>query len=66
MDRDHKRAQAILITLAREDPNVFLAKAYTAGLDVEDLPDVRYLINIARRSPGYDPDRDPFRINKMI
>lgn len=66
MDRDHKRAQAILITLAREDPNVFLAKAYAAGLDAEDLPDVCYLINIARRAPGYDPDLDSFRINKLI
>lgn len=65
MDRDHKRNQAILITMAREDPNVFLSKAYAAGIDADDISDIRYLINIARRAPGYEPDCDPFRTNRI-
>jgi hypothetical protein len=62
MDREHRRNQAILTTLAREDPNVFLQKAYAAGMNKEDLFEIGYLITIARRAPGYHPDRDPFRI----
>jgi hypothetical protein len=65
MDREHKRNQAILVTMAREDPNVFLQKAYAAGMASEDLVDIGYLITIARRAPGYDPDRDPFLTNNI-
>jgi hypothetical protein len=60
MHRDHKRHQAILITIAREDPNAFLAKASLA-VDKDELPDIGYLIAVARRAPGYDPAQDPFR-----
>jgi hypothetical protein len=65
MDRDHKRNQAILITMAREDPNVFLQDAFAAGMDRSDLSAIRYLINIARRPPGYDPSRDPFKAHGL-
>ena len=61
MDRDHKRQQAILINLAKEDPNTFLQQVFESGLTRSDLKELEYLINIARRAKGYDSDQDILR-----
>ncbi len=55
-----KKIRAMLVTMAKEDPNDFIRRLYHAGLDQDELEDLKYLLKIARRAPGYDEHQDEF------
>jgi len=57
-DRTWKKIQFLLLEMAREDPNSLLSKIYSSGIDNEDIEDLHYIIEVARRAPGYDKEAD--------
>lgn len=61
MDTFHdKKSRALLVTMAKEDPNEFIQRLYHAGLDDDEREDLHYLLTLARRAPGYDAREDDF------
>ncbi len=62
MFANQRRAKAVLIVLAKEDPNWFLEQLHDAAADGKlesgELKDLEYLVRIARAAPGYDPADD--------
>lgn len=58
MDLCSRQTRRILSTMAREDPNVFLGHVSDADLTNDDINHIDYLIALARRAPGYDPQSD--------
>lgn len=55
-----KKIRAMLVIMAKEDPNAFLLRLFQAGLDDTEREELGYLMTIARRAAGYDPQLDPF------
>ncbi len=66
MDRYWKKLQAILIGMAKEDPNRFLREVYYSGMSGDDLQEIKWLVEIARRAPGYDESQDMLRISNIL
>ncbi len=65
-DRTWKQLQYILIQMANEDPNEFLNYLYRSGMDSEDIQEMAYIVEIARRARGYDAKKDMLRIKRII
>ena len=63
MDRYQKRLQTILFRMAYESPNEFLNYVYHSGMEHEEVRELKYLVDVARRAPGYDPTADPLKIH---
>ncbi len=70
MFADQRRAKAVLIVLAKEDPTWFLEQLYNAAadgkLESEELEHLNYLVRIAREAPGYDPANDALLRGKPL
>ena len=58
MDRYYKRIQAMLIDMARTDPNNLIRRLYESGMNVEEIRELGYIVDIARRAVGYDETQD--------
>ncbi len=61
IDRTLKKLKTMLLKLAEEDPNHFLDHLYPSGMDQEDLFDLQYMIDVARRAKGYDASQDQLK-----
>ena len=44
--------------MAYEEPNALIAHLYYAGLDEDDMQELKRFVEIARRAPGYDKQQD--------
>jgi hypothetical protein len=55
----------MLLKMAEEDPNRFLDHLYHSGMDEEDIQDLKYMVEIARRAKGYDAEKDMLRIKRI-
>ena len=70
MFANQRRAKAVLIVLAKEDPVWFLEQLYNAAADGAiasgELEDLNYLVRIARAAPGYDPANDALLRGKPL
>ncbi len=64
-DRTWKKLQLMLLVMAREDPNALLAHIYHSGMDNEDITDLKYIIEVARRAPGYEKTEDLLLANMI-
>lgn len=62
MDREFTTTRGILVAMATEDPNTFLGCVSNAGLEDDDIEGLEYLVDMARRAPGYDVRADMLRI----
>jgi len=62
-DRTWKKLQFMLLKMAEEDPNQFIAHIYYSGMDSEDIKELNYIIDVARRSTGYETEKDLLLIN---
>ena len=64
MYSESRKNKAILIMSIKDDPNNALQRIYEHGQSepdpIEFYKDVYYLIQIARRSVGYNSNCDPF------
>ena len=60
-DRTLKKIKYMLLKMAEEDPNHFLDHLYHSGMDQEDILDLKYMIDIARRAKGYDESLDQLK-----
>ena len=66
MDHYWKKINAILMGLAKEDPNRLLREIYFSGMSGEELEEMQWLVDIARRAPGYIDKQDLLRILKVL
>jgi hypothetical protein len=64
-DRTWRKIKYMLLKMAEEDPNRFLDHLYHSGMDEEDILDLKYMVEIARRAKGYDADKDMLRIKRI-
>jgi RimJ/RimL family protein N-acetyltransferase len=62
-DRTWKKLQFMLLKMAEEDPNQFIGQVYYSGMDSEDINELKYIINVARRATGYETEKDLLLIN---
>ena len=64
MYSESRKNKAILIMSIKDDPNNALQRIYEHGQSepdpIEFYKDVNYLIQVARRSVGYNRNYDPF------
>lgn len=55
----------MLLKMAEENPNHFLDHLYHSGMDQEDLFDLHYMIDVARRAKGYDESQDQLKLKQI-
>ena len=64
-DRTWIKLQYMLLKMAEEDPNKLISQIFRSGMDEEDINELRYIINVARRASGYDAKLDLLLINDI-
>ncbi|MEJ2612392.1 MAG: hypothetical protein P8179_20600 [Candidatus Thiodiazotropha sp.] len=64
-DRTWRKIKYMLLKMTEEDPNRFLDHLYHSGMDEEEILDLKYMVEIARRAKGYDADKDMLRIKRI-
>ncbi len=64
-DRTWRKLRYMLLKMAEEDPNHFLDHLYHSGMDKEDIIDLKYMIDIARRAKGYDESQDQLKLKQI-
>lgn len=65
-DRTLTKLKYMLLKMADEDPNHFLDHLYHSGMDQEDIHDLKYMIDIARRAKGYDESKDQLKLKQIF
>jgi hypothetical protein len=58
MDRYWKKVQAMLIDMARSDPNATIRRVYESGMTDDEVREIGYIVDMARRAVGYDESQD--------
>ncbi|MDX5935440.1 hypothetical protein [Acidithiobacillus thiooxidans] len=53
-----KGLKYMALKMALEAPNETLNAIYQSGMPEDEIKDLKYIINAARRAPGYDPEKD--------
>ena len=53
-----KGLKYMALKMAFESPNETLNAIYFSGIPDDEIAELRYIINAARRAPGYDPKKD--------
>ncbi len=56
-----KGLKYMALKMAFESPNETLQAIYHSGMPEAEIKDLIYVINAARRAPGYDPEQDMIR-----
>ncbi len=64
-DRTWKKLQYMLLKMAEDEPNQFIAQIYYSGMDKEDIDELSYIIHVARRATGYEKDKDLLLVNEI-
>lgn len=64
-DRTWKKIQYMLLKMAEEDPNGLIEHLYHSGMDKKDIKDLKYVVNVARRAKGYNPEHDLLKTNAI-
>ena len=53
-----KGLKYMALKMAFESPNETINAIYHSGMPEEEIKELKYIINAARRAPGYDSEKD--------
>jgi len=68
MFNESARNRRLLIVIAEENPNAFLSAFYKSlsSMTEDDCKELKYLVNTARSSLGYDQEQDKLMLDNII
>jgi hypothetical protein len=61
-----KGLKYMALKMAFESPNETINAIYHSGMPEEEIKELQYIINAARRAPGYDPEKDVIKKMNII
>lgn len=61
-----KGLKYMALKMAFETPNETISAIYHSGMPEDEIKELQYIINAARRSPGYDPEKDIIKKMNII